>query len=208
MDQLLDMLLAANDLKVTPRSGWVLRGVPEAESVADHSYGVAVLALALAAAIEAEGPAGALGAPGDDAMAFDRGALLSMALLHDLAECRVGDLPRPARRYFAEGAKHAAEEAALADLLGDLPGSGELLATWQAYEAAASPEARLVRDADRLETLLQAYVYARRTGNRELAEFWDELPGPGGFAYPASAALYRALRDRYDRIDERASPQT
>ena len=44
----LQLLLDAHRLKRTPRTGWVMRGVPDAESVADHSYGVAFIALLLA----------------------------------------------------------------------------------------------------------------------------------------------------------------
>ena len=42
---------------------------------------------------------------------------MEIALLHDLAELRVGDLPRTASRYFPAGAKNAAESAAMADVL-------------------------------------------------------------------------------------------
>ena len=44
---LLTMLLQANRLKTTPRTGWAMRGVPRPESVADHSHGTALVALVL-----------------------------------------------------------------------------------------------------------------------------------------------------------------
>src|SRR5512140_3852220 len=99
MGALLDALLRANNLKSVPRSGWVMHGVPEAESVADHTFGVAFVALALAQALGTDTP-------------LDRGKLLSTALLHDLAESLTGDIPLPARRFLPEGAKRAAEHAA------------------------------------------------------------------------------------------------
>jgi putative hydrolase of HD superfamily len=104
-----------------------------------------------------------------------------MAVLHDLAESVIGDLPLPAQRFFPPGVKHAAEEAALADLLAPLPGGAQLVALWREYESRSVPEARLVREADRLETLLQAYVYEWRTGNRSLSEFWDTPSEPRAF---------------------------
>ena len=93
----LDLLLQAARLKWVTRSGWAMRGVPDPESVAEHSWGVAVLALVLAQES---------GAP------LDRGRLLTTALLHDLQEVVTGDIPSPATGYFPPGAKRQAEEAA------------------------------------------------------------------------------------------------
>jgi putative hydrolase of HD superfamily len=178
---MLDSLLTANNLKSIPRAGWVMRGVSEPESVAEHSYGVVLIALALANMSDE---------------LLDQRKVLTMAVLHDLAECLVGDMPVPAQRFFAPGAKHAAEEAAAADLILTLPGGASLLALWREYEARASREALLVRDADRLDTLLQAYVYERRTGNRELAEFWAGPLVQAPFALPASRQLCAELLER------------
>ena len=44
----LDLLLQANILKTTPRTGWYLRWVPRPEDVAAHSWGTAMVALVLA----------------------------------------------------------------------------------------------------------------------------------------------------------------
>jgi putative hydrolase of HD superfamily len=185
--KLLDTLLLANNLKATPRSGWVMRGVPEAESVADHTCGVAFLALALAEAAGAEAT-------------FERGRLLSMALLHDLAESLTGDLPRPAQRFFPAGAKRQAEQTALQELLAGLPATARetLLALRAEYEERASAEARLVHDADRLDTLLQAYVYAQRTGNRVLGEFWQGQVALAPFHFEVSQNVYAALKRRQE----------
>ncbi|MBK9474633.1 MAG: HD domain-containing protein [bacterium] len=73
----LDMLMQANRLKTTPRTGWFQRGVPSPESVADHSHGVALISLAL------------LGSVPDK---LDRAKVLAMAIAHDLAESVTGDL--------------------------------------------------------------------------------------------------------------------
>src|SRR5262245_57028480 len=72
----------AGRLKATPRTGWIDRGVPvgEAESVADHSFRVALLAWLAAH----------LAAADDPALDVDR--VLALALIHDLAEALTGDL--------------------------------------------------------------------------------------------------------------------
>ncbi len=66
----------------------------------------------------------------------------------------------------------------MAALAADLPGGAELLADWEEYEAGASPEARFVRQLDRLEMALQAVAYARTEG----------LP-PGEFLASAGRAV-------------------
>jgi putative hydrolase of HD superfamily len=46
--------------------------------------------------------------------------VLKMALLHDWAEARVGDMPRTATHYFGADSRKRAERAALADILGSV----------------------------------------------------------------------------------------
>jgi 5'-deoxynucleotidase YfbR-like HD superfamily hydrolase len=55
-------------------------------------------------------------------------------------------------------------------------------------------EGRLVKDADRLERLIQAAAY-ERAGAADLDEFWEEL-GPDDFTFPASWQLVQALRSQ------------
>ncbi|MGH2537895.1 MAG: HD domain-containing protein [Candidatus Promineifilaceae bacterium] len=161
-------------LKQTERSGWARRGVPRPESVAEHTFGVAFIALALAGQIEEP---------------LDLGRLLALALLHDLPEALTGDIPRPVWRYLPAGSKAEAERAALAAMLDGEAGAG-WLALWQELQAAESAEARLVKDADRLDLLLQASIYAQQSGNRRLEEFWGRREP---FYYPAAAAVAQAL---------------
>jgi putative hydrolase of HD superfamily len=143
-------------LKNLPRAGWLQRGVMKAETVAEHTFGVASLALLV----------------GDMVPDIDRGRLLAIALLHDMAEVLVGDLPLTASRLFGNTAKHQAEEAAMCELLEGLPQMEDYLALWQDYETRASREARLVKQLDRLEMLSQALAY-ERAGSRVMGEFWQ-----------------------------------
>jgi putative hydrolase of HD superfamily len=155
-----------------------MRGVPEAESVADHSYGVAFIALLLAEMVP---------------QPVDRAKLLTIALLHDLPESVVGDLPSPAMAHFPPGAKQSAEEAVLSQLLEGLPSAERWRAWWQEFEEGTSLEGQLVRDADRLDVLIQAHVYERTTGNRWLAEFWPP-DGESPFTSSAAQELYEELQ--------------
>ncbi len=151
------------------------------ESVAADAHGVALAAIVL---LDLE-PA-----------PLDRARVLAMAVLHDLPESVTGDLPSGAAAHLPSGAKHAMESAALDALLGGLPFAPAWRALWLEYEARETPEARLVRDADRLDLLLQALAYEETTGNRRLAEFWD---GIAAEPFATDAARELAARLAADR---------
>jgi len=182
---MLDLLLEAATLKRMPRTGWGMRGVPNVESVAEHSFGTALVALALAEALAAE-PGSEQGGP------LDLEQVLIMALLHDLAEVRLTDLPVSAVRLIPPEVKSQAEAAAINDLLAPLPAAGRLAALWQAFEGGSSPEGRLVRDADKLEMMVQCLRY-EQAGCRGLDEFWQAIDGHR-WHFDLSARLYLRLK--------------
>ncbi len=176
--KILDILLAANQLKRTARTGWMQRGIPDAENVAAHSYGVAFTALILARLVD---------------FPSDLGKVLTMALLHDLAEALTSDIPRPAWRFLPEGSKIKAERGAMERILDQAIFAPELMDFWEELHAAETTEARLVLDADKLDLYLQALVYTEQSGNKHLREFWDL---PAEFHFPVTEALYLILRER------------
>ena len=178
----LDLLLQANVLKTTPRTGWHLRWVPDPENVAAHSWGTAMVALVLAEMSDVE---------------LDRGRMLTMAMLHDLAETEVSDIPRMAKQFLPEGAKNEAEAQALAAILSGLPMAPDWTELMADYEQERSPEAQLVRDADRLEFLLQAWVYRETHGNARLEEVrWAYIGRQ--FTTPAAQLLAQAVLERWE----------
>lgn len=176
----LDLLLQANRLKVTPRGGWAVRGLTDVESVADHSFGVVFVALTLSELVSEP---------------VNREKVLTIALVHDLPESAITDIPSPALRYFPPGAKRTAELNAMADILDGFGFGPRLRAWWQEFEDRTSIEGRLVRDADRLELLLQAFVYERSSANQHLDEFWagqEDRP----FEFDVTRRLFQALKAR------------
>lgn len=148
-------------LKAVPRLGWLLRGVRDVESVADHSFGVAFVAMLLADLAQRQG------------LEPNVEKVLRMALLHDLTEARTGDLPNTGKQYFDKGALHAADERAADAILSGLGAIGEeYFLLWQEYEERTSLEARIVKAADKLDLLLQAREY-EKGGAQTLQEFWQ-----------------------------------
>lgn len=180
-DRIIDFLLEAMILKRTSRTGWQRRGVPHVESVAEHSFGTALVALVLTEALRNGSGEG-----------LDREKVLLIALLHDLAEARLTDLPMSALRLIPEEVKSQAEAIALADLLNPLSSAEEFKELWQEFEDRATPEGRLVRDADKLEMMVQCLRY-ERAGSRGLDEFWQVMDRHT-WHYALSAELYARLK--------------
>lgn len=136
-------LFEMGHLKNLPRSGWLLLGIPQGETVAEHSFRVGIVGITLAAL---EGA--------------DVGRTAALCLLHDAHETRIGDVPSVGRVYVTT----AAPEAVSAHQTSGMPGEAakvfqDLVAE---YETNETTEARLAHDADKIETLLQAIEYESR----------------------------------------------
>jgi len=171
----LETLIELQRLKRLERTGWTLRGQPNGtESVAAHSFGVAVTAMLLADEIKARG------------LSVDVERVLRMALIHDWAETRVGDMPRTATNYFGAAARKRAEGNAFADIIrGAGEGESAYAPLHAEYEERNSVESRLVKAADIIDLLIQAYAL-ERAGAKGLDEFWQVAHEPD-FQLPSIA---------------------
>lgn len=165
---ILELLLELQRLDRVPRIGYSLRGVAEPESVSEHCFHLAFMVWALAA----------------DEPAVDTLRAVELALVHDLAEVRTGDLPRSVSHRLPKGAKKDLEHAVAAELLAPLD---EGLARLAEYQAGESAEARFVKACDELQVRIKALDYSR-CGAQGLCDFWD------GFEDAADALPFRGLR--------------
>ena len=134
---LVEFLGRAESLKSTTRSAWTAAGTPETSAA--HTWRLCLFAMVVA----------------DRLPLLDHARLLRMLIVRDLAEAVSGDIPAPAQ--VGAPPKSAQERADLATLVAPLPPATqrELIALWEEYEAAASPEARVAKALDKLETILQ-----------------------------------------------------
>jgi putative hydrolases of HD superfamily len=140
-------------LKRYKRTGWLIAGVSDPESIADHSFRAAVLA-SIVAVMEGAPP--------------ERAALLS--LFHDTQESRLTDLPYVSRPYVTK----APNEEVTAHQMRGLPEQVAEVVEGAVgeYEEHASLEARCAHDADKLDCLLQAMEY-REHGYRNAQPWID-----------------------------------
>lgn len=153
LTRLTDFAYEMGLLKRYPRTGWLVAGVSEPESIADHSFRAAALASVLAV-MEGADP--------------QRAALLS--LFHDSQETRLTDIPYLAKRYVTR----APNEEVTAGQTRGLPDAvaGMVSGAVAEYERKTSLEARCARDADKLDCLLQAVEY-REQGNENVQPWID-----------------------------------
>ncbi|CAL4889645.1 unnamed protein product [Urochloa decumbens] len=156
----IDFLTLCYRLKTTKRAGWVKRGVQGPESVADHMYRMGVMALVAA-----------------DLPGVDRDRCVKMAIVHDIAEAIVGDIT-PSDNVPKEEKSRMEKEALdhMCELLGGGPRAQEIRELWTEYENNASLEAKVVKDFDKIEMILQALEYEKEQG-RDLEEFFQSTAG-------------------------------
>jgi putative hydrolases of HD superfamily len=156
-DALIRLYFEINHLKQLYRQGWLKEGreIPEncCESVAEHVFGMAVLALLFCDTHD---------------LKLDRAKVHTMILVHEFGEVRDGD------RFIQDDrdkqARHAAERAGIVELLKDFPHRDAYIALWEEFEKGETPEARFVRELDKIEMVLQSKVYSLQHG-KDLSEF-------------------------------------
>jgi putative hydrolase of HD superfamily len=138
-----EALIEALGLKNVVRAGWVIAGVEGPESVAAHSWGMALLATQLC----------------PDDLNLQR--VLELCILHDIAEVRVGDITP--HDGIAPEEKHRRESKAIHEMGID---ASEIFAE---YESQDTPESQFVRYLDKLDMALQAEIYESQ--GLDLTEF-------------------------------------
>ncbi len=179
----LKFLIEVNKLKEMPRTGWVLMGVRNPESIADHTFRVTTIAWLMAEKAN---------------LNIERA--IKIALFHDLAEVYAGDstpfsyykglsrkkkkdeklLMRWVRLSKKEKEKRAKtkfsrEKKAMLKLIGSFETrlKNEIYSHWYDYEKRMSKEAKFVKQLDRIETLLQSIEYFGSDNNTGGTSWWE-----------------------------------
>lgn len=98
----------------------------------------------------------------------DMGKIAQMAMVHDIAESRAGDVDYISRQYVERN-----EELGIQDMLKGTSIQSEFYALWEEYEARESLESKIVKDADNLDVDMELAEQAAQ--GKILRDVWVEL---------------------------------
>ena len=180
MKELLDFFIEIGKLKNKARKGWIFRGIKKPETIASHTFRMAIISWLLSRQTK-----------------LNTNKILKMSLIHDLCEVYAGDttpydklLPRDKKQWeriiskwprlserekeksFLE--KYKKETKALERLILKLPLGlkKEIRNLWADYEKGLTREGRFVRQVDRVENLLQALEYWEKDRSFTIEPWW------------------------------------
>jgi putative hydrolases of HD superfamily len=156
--QIVEFWKYAGELKVEQRKGWRRLPLNRIESVADHSFAVALLAM-----LEAE------------RRHYRIEEVVRLALIHDLEEAITGDLTPEDKRMRGKTRVRAIRRKAVDELISALPrqSRGRYRRLWTDLRLGRTRESRLVHELDRLEMALQAKAYEKRVGRKRVMAFYE-----------------------------------
>ncbi|CAH2050589.1 unnamed protein product, partial [Iphiclides podalirius] len=185
--KILEFLELVGRLKHVKRTGWVICNIDDCESIAGHMYRMGLMTFLLT---EENNPTN-----------LDRFKCLQIALVHDLAECIVGDItphcgisPDEKHRQEDEAMKKIAE---LTGIAGD-----RMYNLYKEYENQSSPEARFAKDLDRYDMILQAFEYEKRENTpKKLEEFFKATEGK--FVHPFIQQLVTELYRQREEFEKK-----
>ncbi|KAL3277119.1 hypothetical protein HHI36_012475 [Cryptolaemus montrouzieri] len=175
--EVLEFIGLVNNLKHSSRRGWEQCNVDNHEQIAGHMYGMAMMTFLL----------------GNNST-LDRFKCLQLALVHDLAECIVGDITP--RDNVPEDKKHAMEDEAMKKITSCLGSEvGSLIYNlYKEYEAKETDEAKFVKDLDRFDMVFSAAFYEKRDKTPgKLQEYFTSTEGK--FQDPYIRNLVKLLED-------------
>ncbi len=162
-----DLLFLSDVLKDLPRIGWALSGLGKngIESIADHSWAVAYISLLMC------------GHFSDQEENVDVERVLTMAIIHDLAEGITSDIPHRGSAdgwYRLREAKSVLETEIISEITRALPNGESIRKAWEEYIEGATIEARIVQSADIIDMLNRALSHEKRGASSEFTEQFFE----------------------------------
>ena len=189
-------LITALNLKDEKRTGWQLRNIEDPESVADHSWGVALLTLVYS-----------------EEVGINEEKALKMALVHDIAEAETGDFVTRKvddKQEIEKEEKEKLEKEAVEKLSGLL--GEELEEIWMEYEERETDEAKFVKDMDLIDMCLTALKYEKenRYNPEEENEDFQEYENLDEFFATTKPRittlkgqkLFQEIKDRYQKAKQ------
>jgi 5'-deoxynucleotidase YfbR-like HD superfamily hydrolase len=148
-EKLINFFDEANQLKKVKRQGWVVENIESPETVAEHTFRTALMCMFLGKNKK-----------------LDMEKVLKMALVHDIAEAKIGDIITYWRYEKAapKEEKLKKEREAIQKMVSDL-GDKEIFDLWDEFDGLKTKEAKFVRQVEKLEMSLQALEYEKEGQN-------------------------------------------
>lgn len=146
-NDLINFYYQFNHLKDIYRQGWIknLLGrehIKEIESIADHSWAVAMLAISIIEKYK---------------LNYDITKCMKLSIIHELGEIYAGDFTPS--DHISKERKHKLEKNALERLLNSINFENDFLELWEEYEEQKTEESQFIRQIDKLECIMQASCY-------------------------------------------------
>lgn len=139
-------------LKHLFRKGWQRKDISTPETVASHSWNMALLALYLSNTQEKD---------------YDFDKVIKLCLIHDLGESKIGDIT-PFEQSYKD--KKVKEHLAIEQISKEA-NFKELKALFEEYEENKTNEAKLAHDLDQIDMFIQSLDYETKYPNKDLQEF-------------------------------------
>ena len=179
MKEIFNLFAEIGKLKNVPRSGWLMRGVRNPESVSDHCFRVAFISMVIGDFFREE-------------LKLDVEKLLKIALIHDVGEIILGDINFKGKK--ALGFEHVSvKEREIVEEFFKF--NEDYYKLFLEYEERSSVEGKIVRAADKFEMMLQVHEY-ELLGYKTLNEYWEnEWNTEDIFDVKIFAELYKILQE-------------
>lgn len=182
LEELIRFSEIVGKLKTTKRSGWVSHvGISNPESVADHNFRCAILAMCIG-----------------DLSNIETEKLTRMLLLHDIHEALTGDYDHYAKVQMGIDRVKSKQRIAIDEILSSLPEKLQrpYRILWDEFENQTTPEAILAKDIDKIEMMMQALEYEEEEGYEpaKLDVFWSEVKNK--IKNPLIQDLFRILMNK------------
>jgi putative hydrolase of HD superfamily len=158
LNAVIKLLIKAGILKQVKRTGWALKGIEKIESVADHTWRMGLLVSLLA--------------PKN----LDKLKLHEMNIIHDLGEIGIGDIKWEAGRKVisSQKIKHEDEMRVMQGIFENHKDKNKYLSLLKEFNEQKTPEAKFLKQIDKLEMSLQALEYEQDGyPPRLFDEFWE-----------------------------------
>jgi len=181
LDKILGFMLKADKLKEVDRTGWLIAGIRHPEHDGDHSYSTALLSYLIA-----------------DKLGLDAERCALMGLIHEINEVITGDIATradPSMQAMPPKLKRITERKNELKLVSNLDKRGKTLLKRLLDELYTqhTKEAKLVKQIDKLDYIIQIMLYSKNIRSDERVEEFFKTAGQK-IDIPEVRYIYEGIR--------------